>query len=57
MPTLWESAKEKLGVVLVTGVVSLVTIFSDRIVGSIKTEVKDSLQNRSANCMPECNVY
>jgi hypothetical protein len=44
MPTLWESAKEKLGVVLVTGVVSLVTIFSDRIVGSIKTEVNKADQ-------------
>jgi hypothetical protein len=31
MPTLWESAKEKLGVVLITTAISLATVFSDRI--------------------------
>lgn len=39
MPTLWESTKEKLGIVLVTGAVSIATIFSDRITSAIKTEI------------------
>ena len=44
MATFWESVKEKLGLVLVTAVVSTGTIFSDSIVGRIKTEVNKSDQ-------------
>jgi hypothetical protein len=44
MATLWESVKEKLGVVLVTTVASVVTIFSDHIVSSIKTGVNKADQ-------------
>ena len=44
MATLWESVKEKLGLVLVTAVVSTCTIFSDSIVGRIKTEVNKADQ-------------
>ena len=44
MATLLESIKEKLGSVLVTAVVSLVTIFSDSIVGRIKSEVNKAEQ-------------
>jgi chemotaxis protein CheY-P-specific phosphatase CheC len=39
MPTLWEGAKEKLGVILLTMVASVATIFSDQIVGGIKAEL------------------
>lgn len=39
MPTLWDSIKEKLGVAIVTAVVSVATIFSDHIVGRIKQKV------------------
>jgi hypothetical protein len=44
MPTVLESAKDKLAVVLVTTVVSLATVFSDRIVGSIKSGVNKADQ-------------
>ena len=44
MSTFWESTKEKLGVVLITAAVSLATVFSDRIVGSIKSEVNKADQ-------------
>ncbi len=39
MATLWETIKEKLTVVLVTAVVATVTVFSDRITGSIKAAI------------------
>jgi hypothetical protein len=45
--TLWESAKERLGVVLVTGAASVATIFSDHIVASIKTGVNKADQRPS----------
>lgn len=38
MATLLDTVKEKLGVVLVTSVVSLATIFSDQLLGAIKAE-------------------
>jgi glycerol-3-phosphate cytidylyltransferase-like family protein len=44
MATLWDSVKEKLGLVLVTAAVSTGTVFSDHIVGRIKTEVNKSDQ-------------
>jgi len=42
--TLWDTAKEKLGVVLVTSVVSLATIFSDQLLGAIKAELNKADQ-------------
>ena len=44
MATLWESVKEKLGVVLVTGVVAVATIFSDHITAGIRSEVNKADQ-------------
>jgi len=44
MSTLWETIKEKLVVVLVTAVVSIATIYSDKITGAIKTEVNKADQ-------------
>lgn len=44
MSEIWKSILDKLGVVLVTAVVSLATIFSDRLVGSIKSEVNKADQ-------------
>lgn len=44
METLWESIKEKLSVILVTAVVSIATIYSDRITGAIKAEVNKADQ-------------
>ena len=39
MVTLWDSIKERLSVVLITTVVALGTIFSDKITGAVKTAV------------------
>ena len=44
MPTLWESVKEKIGAILLTTAISVATVFSDRIVGSIKAEVNKADQ-------------
>ncbi|MDD1625954.1 MAG: hypothetical protein LUQ26_00545 [Methylococcaceae bacterium] len=44
MTTFWESVKEKIGIVLITTVVSIATICSDRITGAIKTEINKSDQ-------------
>lgn len=44
MATLWVTVKEKLVVVLVTAVVSIATIYSDKITGAIKTEVNKADQ-------------
>jgi hypothetical protein len=44
MSTVMESLKDKLGVVIVTAAVSLATVFSDKIVGSIKSEVNKADQ-------------
>ncbi len=44
MSTLWDSVKDKLGVLAVTTVVSLATVFSDRLVGAIKEQVNKADQ-------------
>lgn len=44
MPTMLETIKEKLGILLITTVVSVAMIFSDRILESIKTALNRSEQ-------------
>ena len=44
MSTIMESLKEKIGVIIVTAAVSVATVFSDKIVGSIKAEINKSDQ-------------
>jgi hypothetical protein len=47
MTTFWETVKEKLVFVLITTVVSIATIYSDKLTGAIKTEVNKADQRPS----------
>lgn len=44
MATFWESIKEKSGIFILTTIISIVTVFSDRLVGDIKAEINKADQ-------------
>lgn len=53
MATLWDSIKEKIGIVIMTGAVGFATVFSDHIISSVKEKVniaekRPAIQDRIA---------